>query len=151
MDAVVGERIVTPLSFINFIIKLRIPRGSSMENGSSTLTGGGKKREREFLVSKEDAEYISLDNTGQAFAHTPHWPQTKNPSWWVILGDIKVNGVVVPPFKVSDVPCMVSDYRMDKMQFQAPSNVGSYTWRVFVVSDAYVGEGTYQDIIVRIS
>ena len=49
---VVVERIATPLLFINLIVKLRIPRGSSAENGSSTLTGGGEKLEQEFLVRK---------------------------------------------------------------------------------------------------
>ena len=142
---------MTPLSFINLIVKLRIPRGSPMESGSSTLTWGGEKREQEFLVSKNDAEDISLDNTGKAFAHAPHWPQTEKPSRWVILGDIKVIGAVVPPFNVSDVPYTDSDYRMYKMQFQAPPNVGSYTWRVFVVSHTYVREDTYQDITVRIA
>ena len=51
------------------------------------------------------------------------------------------------PFKVSDVLYTDSDYRMYKLQFQAPPNVGPYAWRVFVVSDTYVGE----DITVRIS
>ena len=125
MDVVVGERIVTPPSSINLIVKLRFLRGSSTENGSSTLTGGGKKREQEFLVSKKDAEDISADNTGKAFAYAPHWPQMKKPSWLVILCDIKVNMVVVPPFKVSDLPYTDSDYRMYKMQFQAPPNIGS--------------------------
>ena len=46
------------------------------------------------------------------------------------MGDIKANRVVVPPFKVSDVPYTDSDYRVYKMQFQAPPNVRSYTWRV---------------------
>ena len=67
MDVVVGERIVTPLSLINLIVKLRFPRGSSTENGSFTLTGGGKKPEQEFLMSKEGAEDISPDNIGKAF------------------------------------------------------------------------------------
>ena len=71
MNVVDRERIVTPLSFINLIVKLRIPRGSSMENGSSILTWGGEKREQEFLVSKKDAEAISLDSTGKAFARAP--------------------------------------------------------------------------------
>ena len=151
MDAVVGERIVTPLSFINLIVKLRIPRDSTAEEESPILPKDSEKREQEFLVGKKDAEDISLDNTGRTFAHAPHWPQTKKPSWWVVLGDIKANRVVVPPFKVSDVPYTDSDYRMYKMQFQAPPNVGSYTWRVFVVSDTYVGDDTYQDITVRLS
>lgn len=146
---VVGERIVTPLSFMNLIVKLRIPSGSTIGEEPSTPLKEVEKREQDFLVSKKDAEDMSLDNTGRAFAHAPHWPQMKKPSWWVILGDIKTNRVVVPPFKVSDVPYTDSDYRMYKMQFQAPPNVGSYTWRVFVVSDTYVGEDTYQDITVR--
>ena len=94
-------------------------------------------------MSKKDTEDISPDNTGNAFAHVLHWPQTKKPSWWVILGDIKANNVVVQPFKVSD-------YRMYEMQFQTPPNVRSYTRKVFVVSDTYVEKETYQDVSVRI-
>jgi translocation protein SEC63 len=146
---VVGEKIVTPLSFINLIVKLRIQGDSTAEEEPSASPKDAEKREQEFIVSKKDAEDISLDNTGRAFAHAPRWPQMKKPSWWVILGDIKANRVVVPPFKVSDIPYTDSDYRMYKMQFQAPPNVGSYTWRVFVVSDTYVGDDTYQDITVR--
>lgn len=147
---VVGERIVTPSSFINLIVKLRIPRGSTDAEGSSTPPKDSEKRELEFLTSKKDAEDVSSDNTGKTFAHAPHWPLAKKPSWWVILGDIKANRVVVPPFKVSDVPFTDSDYRMYKMQFQAPPNVGSFTWRVFVVSDTYVGDDTYQDINLEV-
>jgi len=140
---------VIPLSFINMIVKLRIPRGSATEE-PSVPPKDTEKREQEFLMSKKDAEDVSLD-TGRTFAHAPHWPRAKKPSWWVVLGDIKANRVVVPPFKVTDIPYTDSDYRMYKMQFQAPPSVGSYTWRVFVVSDTYVGDDTYQDITVRFS
>jgi len=142
---------VTPLSFINMIVKLRIPRNSTTNEEPSIPLKDAEKREQEFLVSKKDAEDVTLDNTGRTFAHAPHWPQTKKLSWWVVLGDIKANRVVVPPFKISDVPYTGSDYRMYKMQFQAPPNVGSYTWRLFVVGDTYVGDDTYQDITVRFS
>ena len=91
MDVVNGESIETPLSFINLIVKLRIPQGSSMEDESSTLTGGAKKYEQESFVNQKDAEGVSPNNTGMAFAHAPHWPQTKKPSCWVILGDLKAN------------------------------------------------------------
>lgn len=140
---------MTPLSFINLIVKLRIPRDSTTEEEPSAPLKDAEKREQNFLLSKKDMEDISLDNTGRTYAHAPHWPQMKKASWWVILGDIKTNRVVVPPFKVSDVPYTDFDYRMYKMQFQAPPNVGSYTWRVFVVSDTYIGDDTYQDITVR--
>lgn len=139
---------MSPQSFINLIVKLRIPPRSAAKKEPYVQSEDDEKREQRFLVSKKDAEDVSLDNTGKAFAHAPHWPQTKKPSWWVVLGDIKANKIVVPPFKVTDIPFTDSDYRMYKMQFQAPQNVGSYTWRVFVVSDTYVGDDTYQDITV---
>jgi len=130
------------------IVKLRIPRGTAAEQ-PSVQSKDAEKREQEFLTSKKEAEDVSMDNAGRTFAHAPHWPRTKKPSWWVVLGDIKANRVVVPPFKVSDIPHTDSDYRMYKMQFQAPPSVGSYTWRIFVVSDTYIGDDTYQDITVR--
>lgn len=139
---------MTPLSFINLIVKLRIPQSSATDDEASIPPKDAEKREQEFLVSKGDVEDMPLDIAGRTFAHAPHWPQMKKPSWWVVLGDIKANRVVVPPFKISDIPYTDSDYRMYKTQFQAPPNVGSYTWRVFVVSDTYVGEDTYQDIEV---
>lgn len=142
---------MTPLSFINLIVKLRIPRNSAANGELSIPSKDTEKREQEFLVGKKDAEDVSFENTERTFAHAPHWPQTKKPSWWVVLGDIKANRVVVPPFKVSDIPFTDSDYRMYKMQFQAPPSVGSYTWRVFVVSDTYVGDDTYRDIKVSFS
>ena len=67
------------------------------------------------------------------------------------MSDLKASSVVMLPFQVSDVQYTDSDHRIYKMQFQVPPNVGSCTWRVFVVGDTYVGEDTYQDISVNIS
>lgn len=40
------------------------------------------------------------------------------------------------------------DYRSYKIQFQAPQNMGMFTWRVYLVSDTFVGEDVTKDIIV---
>lgn len=57
--------------------------------------------------------------------------------------------------KISDVPLsnpanQDRDYRSYKLQFQAPSGVGLFTWRVCIISDTFVGEDISQDLALKI-
>ena len=56
--------------------------------------------------------------------------------------------------KVTDVPVADAgrgiDYRSYKIQFQAPQNVGLFTWKVFVVSDTFVGDEAARDVLLKI-
>ena len=67
---------------------------------------------------------------------------------------MKSNKVVVPPMKITDVPAADpahgAEYRAYKMQFQAPQNVGLFTWKVFIVSDTFVGDEAVHDITLKI-
>ena len=60
----------------------------------------------------------------------------------------------MPPMKVTDVPVADAgrgiDYRSYKIQFQAPQNVGLFTWKVFVVSDTFVGDEAARDVLLKI-
>jgi preprotein translocase subunit Sec63 len=80
--------------------------------------------------------------------------QYRKPSWWLVLADDKSNRVVVPPMKITDVPFSIPeqdrDYRSYKLQFQAPNGVGLFTWKVYLVSDTFVGEEICEDIAVRV-
>ena len=80
--------------------------------------------------------------------------QLRKPGWWLVLADDKSNRIVVPPLKISDVPASrpgkERDYRCYKVQFQAPPNVGLFTWKVYLVSDTLVGEELCRDITVRV-
>ena len=79
--------------------------------------------------------------------------QGRKPLWWVVLGDDKSNRIVVPPFKITDIPFSNADsdrdYRSYKIQFQGPPSTGLFTWRVYLVSDTFVGEEVVKDITVR--
>lgn len=81
--------------------------------------------------------------------------KTRKPGWWFVLADDKSNRIVVPPLKITDVPFRrtgdESDFRSYKIQFQAPQNVGLLTWRVYIVSDSFVGEEATKDVVVRTS
>lgn len=56
--------------------------------------------------------------------------------------------------KITDVPVADPqsgmDYRSYKIQFQAPQTVGLFTWKVFVVSDTFVGDEASRDVILKI-
>ena len=69
-----------------------------------------------------------------------------------MIGDQKLNRVIVPPVKFKDVPVYDPSadhsYRIYKLQFQAPPNTGLYTFQVHFVSDTFVGEDVRRDIMV---
>lgn len=66
---------------------------------------------------------------------------------------MKVNRVIVPPMRFSDIPYTDSsksrNYRTYKLQFQAPPNAGAYTFQYHIVSDTFVGEDIKRDVTVR--
>ncbi len=71
-----------------------------------------------------------------------------------MIGDQKMNKVIVPPIRVSEVPYAnpskaPQDYRKYKLQFQAPPQVGVYTFQLLFVSDTFVGEDVRLFLPVR--
>ncbi|KAJ7050551.1 Sec63 Brl domain-containing protein [Mycena amicta] len=160
---VIGERIITPSSIVYLVVKLRVVPPGSPEppkqeepevDQVKRLNRAAEEREQAFLTSKRDAEEPLAGQVFSGGAHAPFWPGTRKPSWWIVLADDKSNRVVVPPLKITDVPFRQSgdssDFRAYKIQFQAPNTTGVLTWRVYVVSDSFVGEETHQDIAMKI-
>ncbi|EIN04311.1 hypothetical protein PUNSTDRAFT_108433 [Punctularia strigosozonata HHB-11173 SS5] len=164
---VIGERLVTPQAIVFLVVKLRItPPGlaaaSTAVKKEEEDVEDVKRRVKlndekdyEFLTGKRDAEPLpegQEDTVG--WAHAPYWPANRKPSWWLVLADDKMNKVVVPPMRITDVPLAKPgadrDYRSYKLQFQAPPNVGLYTWKVYFVSDTFVGEEVQRDITLKI-
>jgi translocation protein SEC63 len=68
--------------------------------------------------------------------------QEKKPYWWVYLGDPKVNRIIVPPQKITDVVTK----KTIKIQFPGPPKAGTYTFSYYVRSDSFVGTDIRQDI-----
>ncbi|KAI0751668.1 translocation protein sec63 [Daedaleopsis nitida] len=153
---VIGERFVTPSSFVHLLVKLRVvplaKDGNVMPMPEQSKEND--KRDHEFLLSKKEMEDLPKGDYTSGYAHAPFWPANRKPSWWIVLADIKSNKVVVPPMKITDVP--VADpqrgveYRSYKIQFQAPQNVGLFTWKVYIVSDTFVGDEASRDVILKI-
>jgi translocation protein SEC63 len=92
-------------------------------------------------VKKEDDDGTG----GLPLAHTPYYPNEKKPYWW-ILGDPKVNRILVPPRKVTDIV----DEKTIRVPFAGPPKPGTYTFSLFVKSDTYAGTDILQDIQLTI-
>ncbi|OAX33624.1 hypothetical protein K503DRAFT_869439 [Rhizopogon vinicolor AM-OR11-026] len=155
---VIGERLVTPSSIVFLLVKLRLRQPFQAEAPLSVseklpkAIREDKEKDEKFLNSRKDAE--ETDEVTPAWAHAPHWPGLRKPGWWLVLADDKSNRIVVPPLKISDVPASSPgkerDYRCYKLQFQAPPNVGLFTWKVYLVSDTLVGEELCRDMTLKI-
>jgi len=156
---VIGERVILPLSIVYLVVKLRIKPSTSdastepEKKGASTPAD--EEAEEEFLMSKDEASELPSGKAVTGWAHAPRWPANRKPSWWLVLADCKLNRIVVPPLKITDVPLAdptkPHDYRAYKLQFQAPQNIQSFNWKVFLVSDTFVGEEVSRDITLSIS
>ncbi|KAF8164785.1 Sec63 Brl domain-containing protein [Crassisporium funariophilum] len=160
IDIVIGERIVTPSSIVFLLIKLRIsPPGPATEtkersvDETKRIVQRTEEEDEKFLTSRLDAEELPSSATNKG-AHAPFWPGVRKPSWWIVLADDKSNRVVVPPLKITDIPNSQPgsdrDYRSYKIQFQCPPNTGLFTWKVYVVSDTFVGEEPTTDIALKV-
>jgi len=154
---VIGEHLVTPSSIVFLLVKLRVK-----EPGTTTPTPtpqqdvkSVKKNDEideKFLNTRGEAE--KREENGVEYVHAPYWPGLRKPGWWLVLADDKSNRIVVPPLKITDVPrsdpSMERNFRCYKLQFQAPPNVGLFTWKVYLISDTVVGEETCRPISLKI-
>ncbi|KAF5377761.1 hypothetical protein D9757_008081 [Collybiopsis confluens] len=160
---VIGERIVTPSSIVYLVVKLRLSPPSSSTAVKRELDVDEVKRivklndekDEEFLMSRGDAEPIKSE-TSSGWAHAPFWPENRKPGWWLVLADDKNSRVVVPPMKITNVPFSDPsgtdrDYRAYKVQFQAPQGPGMYTWKIYLISDTFVGEEVSRNMTVRVA
>jgi translocation protein SEC63 len=87
-----------------------------------------------------DAKLKSTKPVG--YVHAPHFPANKKPYWWVIFGDLRNNGMITSPEKVTNI---TGDVYV-KFQFQAPNRTGVFPFTVFVKSDSYMGLDVKRDV-----
>ncbi|KAI8343707.1 Sec63 Brl domain-containing protein [Chlamydoabsidia padenii] len=150
---VIGDKIITTGAIITFVLKLKNGQVQSIdvktdENKEIDNNDEESGDEDEFdeqgntKVKKEDDE----GNGTLPLAHTPYYPNEKKPYWWIFLGDPKVNRILVPPRKVTDIV----DEKTIRVPFAGPPKPGTYTFSLFVKSDTYAGTDILQDIQLTI-
>ncbi|OXG30931.1 translocation protein SEC63 [Cryptococcus neoformans Ze90-1] len=108
------------------------------------------KQVQEQIVKKKEAKEVV-----NGFAHTPRWPQLRKPQYYFLLGDTKLNKVIVPPIKITDIPLpspdgTPSEPKEISLQFQAPPQVNLYSFVAHLRSDTYLGEDVQVPIMLKV-
>ena len=168
---VMGERFVTPGSLVQFVVKARvIPPGTANvpepneldfedidpdETDLDALLGRKPtKASRVKDIDGKVAPAVDAVKPVQAtLAFSPYFPRDHAPRWHLFLAESKQNRVAVPPstFMSFDKPIFHDDGRPTfnmqtfKLQFQAPPQVGQYTFVMHLICDSYIGMDSKMD------
>lgn len=171
---VTGERVVTPSSLVQLVIKGRvIPPGSksvpkvneldledidpdegdldALMNRNSGKTRRVKKADGTIVEEKQESIQPPL-------TYAPFLPRDHSPRWHAFLADPKQGKIAVPPttFTTFDKPIYdesgkpTFNVQTLKMQFQAPPQVGDFTFALHLISDSYLGFDTKKEITLHI-
>ena len=151
---VVGEKIITPGSFVQLIVKVRVtPPSSSFSNPAIRVNGEtehltaveeGEEKELDELIGRKKAG--SMGETPDCVVHAPYFPTNRMPAWYVFVGDHKLGRVFVPPVRFTQFGYLKT--RTLQVTFQAPPNPGLYTFQTYIKSDSYVGTDAQKDMMV---
>ncbi|KAL3486239.1 Sec63 Brl domain-containing protein [Aspergillus germanicus] len=168
---VMGEKVITPSSLVQLVVKARfIPPGSTNvpevnptdledidpeEGDLDALMGRGPSRNR----SVKFADGQNKSSTIQPpLAHAPYLARDHSPRWNIFLADAKQGKIAVPPFTFTTFDKPLFDesgnptYNVQtlKMQFQAPPQVGDFPFVMHMVCDSYLGLDAKLDINLHI-
>lgn len=150
---VIGDKILTTGAIITFVLKLKNGKVTSVETEKVEKENESKEEVEQELDEDEFDEQGNTrvrDDDGKEgtlpLAHTPYYSNEKKPYWWIFLGDPKVNRILVPPRKVTDI----IDEKTIRVPFAGPPKAGTYTFSLFVKSDTYAGTDILQDIQLNV-
>ncbi|EXJ66355.1 translocation protein SEC63 [Cladophialophora psammophila CBS 110553] len=176
---VVGERVVTPGSLVQLVIKARvIPPGTPAKDippinpmdledidpdeGDVDALRGRKpaKSKRRKLP---DGSYVEDDakegSVQPPLAHAPYFAADHAPRWHVFLAEARTGRISVPPFTFTsfDRPIFHSDSGKPtfnvvtlKFSFQAPPQVHAFPFVMHLVCDSYIGLDEKVDVVLDV-
>ncbi|KAI1997199.1 secretory subunit [Ophidiomyces ophidiicola] len=156
---VTGEKTITPSSLVQLVVKGRfVPPGYTKlpevnERDLEDIDSEVDDVESGAKEPKKEEEEIQ-----PPLAHAPYFARDHSPRWHIFLADVKSDRMAVPPFTFTtfDKPIFDQDgkptFNMQtlKMQFQAPPQIGSFPFTLFVVCDSYIGFDTATDIVLQV-
>ncbi|CAO3643305.1 unnamed protein product [Cunninghamella blakesleeana] len=149
---VIGDKILTTGAIITFVLKLKNGKVTSVETEKVEKDDTKEIVEQELDEDEFDEEGNTRAKNDEGkegtlpLAHTPYYSNEKKPYWWIFLGDPKVNRILVPPRKVTDI----IDEKTIRVPFAGPPKAGTYTFSLFVKSDTYAGTDILQDIQLNV-
>ncbi|KAK5197912.1 secretory subunit [Exophiala xenobiotica] len=173
---VVGERVITPGSLVQLVIKARvIPPGTKAvppvdpldledidpDEGDLDALHGRKpaKSKRRKTLDGKVIEDESKDGSIQPpLAHAPYFAADHAPRWHVFLAEARSGRISVPPFTFTafDKPIFNSDGTPSfnvltfKCPFQAPPQIHAFPFVLHLMCDSYIGLDWKMDVVLDV-
>lgn len=163
---VVGEKVITPSSLVQLVVKARfIPPGypNVPEVSEADLEDvDPDEADIDAIAGRKDTKSDSDDTNGEPvqppLAHAPFFARDYSPRWFVFLGDARQGKMAVPPFSFSTFGKPIFDsngkptfnVQTLKMQFQAPPQVGTFNFVLYLMCDSYIGLDSSRDITLKV-
>lgn len=171
---VMGEKVITPSSLVQLVVKARfIPPGSTSvppvnpidledidpdEDDLEALMG--RKPAKNRATKMEDGKKVEakIETIQPPLAHAPYLARDHSPRWNIFLADGKQGKMAVPPFTFTTFDKPIFDeagkptfnVQTLKMQFQAPPQVGDFTFILHMICDSYLGLDSTAQITLHI-
>ncbi|GKZ30671.1 secretory subunit [Aspergillus brasiliensis] len=172
---VMGEKVVTPSSLVQLVVKARfIPPGYSAnvppvdpidledidpdEDDLDAIMGRKPAKNKTTKLVNGVKVEEKVEAIQPPLAHAPYLARDHSPRWHIFLADAKQGKMAVPPFTFTtfDKPLFDADGKPTfnvqtlKMQFQAPPQVGDFTFVLNMLCDSYLGLDTKMEITLHI-
>jgi translocation protein SEC63 len=171
---VMGEKVITPSSLVQLVVKARfVPPGCTEvpavneldledidpdEDDLDALMGRKPAKNRAAKLVDGKKVESKVETIQPPLAHAPFLARDHSPRWHIFLADAKQGKMAVPPFTFTtfDKPILdeagkpTFNVQTLKMQFQAPLQVGDFTFVMHMVCDSYLGLDTKMEITLHI-
>ncbi|KAI9042998.1 J domain-containing protein [Aspergillus affinis] len=159
---VMGEKVITPSSLVQLVVKARfIPPGYTNvpEVSAADLEDvDPDEDDLDALMERKKKGDKGKESVQPPLAHAPYLARDHSPRWHIFLSDAKQGKMAVPPFTFTtfDKPLFdesgkpTFNVQTLKMQFQAPPQVGDFTFAMNMLCDSYLGLDTKLEVTLHI-
>lgn len=171
---VMGEKVITPSSLVQLVVKARfVPPGYTDVPAVNELDLEDidpDEDDLDALMGRKPAKNINtklvngkkveskIEKIQPPLAHAPYFARDHSPRWHIFLADAKQGKMAVPPFTFTtfDKPILdeagkpTFNVQTLKMQFQAPPQVGDFTFVMHMICDSYLGLDNKREITLHI-
>lgn len=167
---VMGEKDITPSSLVQLVVKARfVPPGHSNvpEVSPADLEDADPDEDDlDAVMGRKPARNSANDKKGEnkfeaiqpPLAHAPYLARDHSPRWHIFLSDSRQGKMAVPPFIFTTFDKPILDeagkptFNMQtlKMQFQAPPQIGAFTFVMHMLCDSYLGLDMKQEITLQV-
>lgn len=176
---VIGDKVITPSALVQLVVKGRIiPPGTKNipevnendledvdpdEGDLNALLGrkSTKSRRKKPIDDDSTTDFNTKDkdsSTQPPLAHAPYFARDHSPRWRVFLTDARAGRIGVPPFTFTEFERPIFDadnkptFNMQtfKCQFQAPPQVGQFSFKMHLICDSYVGLDSTVDVLLDV-